>query len=132
MMPALSACTSSPVPGTRTTIDDVGRADDVDLVLADADGLDDDPVLAGRVEHVGRVVRRPRQPAEVAARGHAPDEHAVVAGVRLHADAVAEDRAAGERAGGIDGDDADRLAAPAQLQREPVHQRALAGARRAR
>ena len=34
----------------------------------------------------------------------------------LHADAVAQDRAAGEAAGGIDGDDGDRFAASAQFE----------------
>ena len=57
MMPALSACTSSPVPGTSIDDRDVGGADDVDFVLADADGLDDDDVLAGGVEHERRVAR---------------------------------------------------------------------------
>ena len=90
---------------------DVRGADDVDLVLADADGLDDDDVLAGGVEHERGVAGRARQSAEMPARRHAADEHAGVARVRLHADAVAEHRAAGERAGGIDGDDADRRAA---------------------
>ncbi len=47
-----------------------------------------------------------RQPAEVAARGHRADEHALVGGVLLHPDAVAEQRPAGERRRGIDGEDA--------------------------
>ena len=89
---------------------DVRRADDVHFVLADADGLDDDDVLARGVEDQRRVARRARQAAEMAARRHAADEHAGIAGVRAHADAVAEDGAAGERAGRIDGDDADRQA----------------------
>ena len=93
-MPALSACTSSPAPGHERHDRDVGGADDVDLVLADADGLDDDDVLAGGVEDERGFAGRAREAAEVAARRHAADEHAVVAGVRLHADAVAEDRAA--------------------------------------
>ena len=88
---------------------DVGGADDVDLVLADADGLDEDDVLAARVEHERGLAGRARQAAEMAARRHAADEHAVVAGMRLHAHAIAEDGAAGERAGRIDGDDADGL-----------------------
>ena len=49
----------------------------------------------------------------------------------LHADAVAEDRAAGERAGGIDGDDADRLPRLRQSAGEAVDERGLAGAGRA-
>ena len=106
-MPALSACTSSPRPGHQHHDRHVGRAHDVDFVLADADGLDEDDVLAGRVEDEGDLARRAREAAEVAARRHAADEHAGVARVRLHADAIAEDRAAAERARRIDRDDAD-------------------------
>ena len=39
------------------------------------------------------------------ARGHRPDEHAGVEADRFHANPVAEQRAAGEGAGGIDRDD---------------------------
>ena len=85
----------------------VGGADDVDLVLADADGLDDDDVLAGGVEHERDFAGRAREPAQMAARRHAADEHAGIARVRLHPHAIAEDRAAGERARRIDRDDAD-------------------------
>ena len=46
----------------------IGGADDVDFVLADADGLDDDDRLAGRVEDDRRVAGRARQAAEMAAR----------------------------------------------------------------
>ena len=112
MMPALSACTSSPVPGTSIDDRDVGGADDVHFVLADADGLDDDQRLAGGVEHQRDIAGRAREPADVPARRHAADEHVRVLGVRLHAQPIAEDRAAGERAGRIDGDHADGLAAP--------------------
>ena len=89
----------------------VGRPDDVDLVLADADRLDQDDVLAAGIEDQRHVAGRSRQAAEVAARRHAADEDARVAGVRLHADAIAENGAAAERAGRIDRDDADRLPA---------------------
>ena len=62
MMPALSACTSSPAAGHEHHDRDVGGADDVDFVLADADGLDDDDVLAGGVEHERGVARRRARP----------------------------------------------------------------------
>ena len=85
----------------------VGGAGDLDLDLADADGLDDDPRLARGVEHARRARRREREPAEVAAGGHRADVDAGVGGVVLHAHAVAEDRAAAERAGRVDGEHAD-------------------------
>ena len=46
----------------------------------------------------------------------------------LHADAIAEDGPAGERAGRIHGEDAHRLSRRAQVGDQPVHQGALAGA----
>ena len=58
------------------------------------------------------------KPAQRAARRHAADEDAGIAGQIEHADAVAEDGAAGERAGGIDGDDADRAAGLAEALRQ--------------
>ena len=73
---------------------DVGGADDVDFVLADADGLDDHDVVAGGVEHQRRVAGGARQPAEMPARRHAADEHA---GVRRRAPACAADRRAPRR-----------------------------------
>ena len=109
MIPALSACTSSPAARHQRDDRDVRHAHDVDFVLSDADGLDDDDVAARGVEDQRDFARRARQAAEMAARGHAADEHAGVAGVRLHADAIAEDRAAGIRAGRIDRDHGDRL-----------------------
>ena len=79
----------------------VRGANDVHFVLPDADRLDDDDVRPRRVEHERRVTRRARETAEVPARRHAADEHALVRGVRLHAHPVAQDGPAGERAGGI-------------------------------
>ena len=46
----------------------------------------------------------------------------------LHADAIAENGAAGVRAGGIDGDDSDFLAGFAIVSGEAVDERAFAGA----
>src|SRR4029077_2618490 len=86
----------------------VGLADDVELGLADPDRLDDDPGEAAGVHQLDHVTGGPGEPAEAAPRGHAPDEHVGVERVRLHADAVAQDRAAGEGARGIHRDHPDR------------------------
>ena len=51
----------------------VGGAGDLDLDLTDADRLDDDPRLAGRVEHPRRARRREREPAEVTPGRHRAD-----------------------------------------------------------
>src|SRR5271166_3037032 len=52
--------------------------------------------------------------------------------MRLHADAVAENRSAAEGTGGIDRHNANGLALLAILARNLIHQRALACSRRAR
>ena len=130
MMPALSACTSSPVPGTSITTETSARPHDVHFILADADRLDDDIVAAGGVQHERGVGGRARQPAEVTARGHAANEHAGIGGVALHADAVAQDRAAREGAGRIDRQDADGLA-DVRAARAPVDRPACSCRRRA-
>ena len=92
-----------------------------------------DDVLAGGVEDERGVAGRAREAAEMAARRHAADEHALVRRMRLHPQSIAEDRAAGERTGGIHGDDADRSS---RVRREvpvvqAIDERALAGAGRA-
>ena len=109
----------------------ISGAGDVDFVLPYADGFDRHEILPGRVEHEGGVGRRARQAAEMPARRHAADEHAGVLRVRLHAHAIAKHGAAGERAGGIDGEDTDGVAGLAPARDETIDQRALARARRA-
>jgi len=66
---------------------------------------------------------------ETPARGHTPDEDAGIGGMVLHADAVAEQRATREGAGGIDGDDRDPLPLRAERSGEGVDDRAFARAR---
>ena len=88
--------------GHQRQHDRVGVVDDVDLRLADADGLDQDVVLAGRVHHQRHLQGRLGEAAESAPRGHRADEDAGVEEVVGEADAVAEQGAAGEGAGGID------------------------------
>ena len=57
------------------------------------------------VEYERDVARRAREAAEMPARRHAADEHAFVAGVGLHAKAISQHGAAGERTRRIDGND---------------------------
>ena len=82
----------------------VGGRRDLDLALARADRLDEDEVEPARVEHRRGGPARRREPAGMAARGHRADEDVGVPGVGLHPDPVAEQRAAGDRARGIDRD----------------------------
>src|SRR5581483_3933210 len=72
------------------------------------------------------------EPAVAPARRQAPDEDAFVEEVRLHADAVAEDRPARERARGVDRDDADALSLRPEVGDETIDERRLAGAGGAR
>ena len=109
-MPAFTAWIASPMPGREQHQRGVGEAGDLDLGLADADGLHEHQVAARAVEHPHRLRGRRRQPAEVAPAGHRADVDAGVGGVVLHADPVAEDRPAGERAGRVDGEHADPAA----------------------
>ena len=108
MIPAFSAWIESPEPGISTSTTVSAIADHLDLALAGADRLEEDEVLAGRVEHEQRLQRRLREAAEVAARAHRADEDAGVEEVVGQADAVAEQRAVRERARRVDGDHADR------------------------
>jgi hypothetical protein len=62
----------------------------------------------------------------VTAGGHRADEHAVITGVALHPDAIAEQRAAGDRARRVDRDDRHGPLTPTQLGDQGSHQRALA------
>ena len=131
MIPAFSACTESPEPGIRTSTHLVGDAHHLDLALAGADRLEEDDVLAGRVEQQQRLERRLGQPAEVPARPHRADEHAGIEEVVDEADPVAEQRALRERARRIDRDDADRQLEAPNVPDERSDQRGLADARRA-
>ena len=123
-------CTSSPRPGTTSTSVHYRQPHHVDLVLAHAHRFDQHDLLAGGIQHQRRVGRGAREAAKESPRGHGANEDARIGGVPLHADAVAQHRAAGVRARGIDGDDAHRLPASAVVRRQPINERALARARR--
>ena len=64
------------------------------------------------------------------ARRHRSDEDVAIGGIGLHPDAIAEQRAAGDRARWIDGDDRDRPAGPPNLRDEGRDERGLARSRR--
>ena len=98
MMPALIACTSSPMPGTSTTTVTCARP-------AISTSSCPTPTVSMRTKSLPAASSRRAmsaggagQAAERAARGHGADEDAGVGVVLLHADAVAEDGAAGDAA----------------------------------
>ena len=109
----------------------VGDVDDVDLALTRADGFHQDEIAAGRVERIEHAHGGGREAAEMPAACQRAHEHAVIVEGRGHADAVAEDGAAGYGTGGIDGDDADGAAVGADVSDEGVEQGRFARARRA-
>ena len=69
------ACMESPHPGRHHDDGRVGGRRDLDLHLADADGLDDHDGHAGRAEQPDGVGHGERQPAQVPAGRHRADEH---------------------------------------------------------
>ena len=76
--------------GHQRQHDRVGVVDDVDLALADADGLEQDVVLARGVHQQRRLQRRLGEAAERAAGRHRADEDARVEEVVGEPDPVAE------------------------------------------
>ena len=109
----------------------IGCARDLDLVLANAHGFDDDHILAKRVQEQHHVEGAASQAAHDAARRHAAHEDPRVAVQLHHPHTIAEDRPARIRTGGIDRHDADRLATGAVLQCQSGRERRLAAAGRA-
>ena len=105
MTPDLSVWMPSPDSGTSTRTVESAMRGDIELALPDADGLDEDAVEARGIEQVAHLARRRGQTAEGATASHRPDVDALVERHGFHADAVAEQRAAGEGAGGVHGHD---------------------------
>ncbi len=110
---------------------DISQAHDIDFVLPNADGLDQDDIASGSIEHGSDISRCACQSAQRSARRHAANVNSRIGEVILHTDAVAQNRAARVRAGGIDRDDADGTILFAIVPRQLIDQRALSGARRA-
>ena len=91
MMPALMACTSSPMPGTSTTTVTSATSRHVHFVLSHADGFDDHAHPARPRDAAARQSAVAlRQAAQRAARGHGADEDSRIGVMGLHADAVAQ------------------------------------------
>ena len=130
MIPAFNACTESPEPGisTRSTVSAIPITS-ISL-WPGADRLEQDEILARRVEQERRLQGRLRQTAEVAARPHRADEDLGVEEVVREADPVAEQRSLRERARRVDRDHAHRPPQTAHVPDERAHERRLADAGR--
>ncbi len=84
---------------------DVRHPRDVELGLPHAHGLDQDPVEPRGVEQIAHLPGGGGEPAERPPASHGADVDTLIEGDGFHPDAVAEERAAGERAGGVHGHD---------------------------
>ena len=82
--------------------DAIRQLHDINFVLPNANSLDEYLVFASGIEQQRDFRGRARQASQESARRHRANEHACVAGVPLHANAITENRAAGVRASGID------------------------------
>ena len=110
----------------------LGAAGDVELRLPHADRFDEDAIETERLEDVGHLFRRRGEAAEGAAGRHRADEHAGIEAHRLHADAVAEQRATGERARRVHRNHRDAEILPAVALHEALGEGALPRSRRSR
>jgi hypothetical protein len=107
----------------------VDEVDDLRITLADAGGFDDDEVVALPLEERDAVLEHDARRRVLAARRHRAHEHAMAA-QRVHADAVAEQRAAGAATRRIDREhgNAHLRECLQEAQHEFVDDRGLAGA----
>src|SRR6266853_2269162 len=106
----------------------IGEADDVNFILANADGFDEDLMLARGVEKQRDFGGGASEAAKKSARSHGANENAGVTGVALHADTIAEDCSAGVGTGGIYGDDTDAFVLLAMLGGDAIDQCAFSRA----
>src|SRR4029077_13191470 len=85
-------------------------------------------LLAGGIEKQSDFRGRSRQSPQKSARRHRADEHAAIASMSLHPDAIAEDRPARVRTCRIDRDNADLFLLRAIVSAQAIDKSAFAGA----
>src|SRR5271157_1236911 len=84
----------------------VGGVINIDFILANADGFNENVIKAECVEDGDRVLRGPRDATQLPPARHAADEHLSLRITFFHANAIAEQGAPREWARGIDAHDA--------------------------
>ena len=112
--------------GQRQHTEAVDRRMHGRLGLADADGLHQHHVVAGRLQDRDRVGGRAGDTTERSGRWRGSNEGAVVGGQPGHTGLVAQDRSARDRAGGVDRQHADPVAGAGQPGAQGVDERRLA------
>jgi len=103
----------------------VGGPGDIQFRLSDADRLEDDVVETRRVHHRRDARSGAGQSAQSTTGRHAANEDAFPDPQTLHANAVAQKRAASEGAGRIDGDDPDGASLIQEVLGQAIDERAL-------
>ena len=109
----------------------VGQAHDIDFILADPHGFEQEPLLAAGLDHGGYLRRAAGEPTQRAAGGHAAHIKAGIGIVLSHPDAISQDGSPGKGAGGVDGNHSDGRLLRAIPVSQPIDQGALTGAGRA-
>ncbi len=104
----------------------VDHARDGGLGLADADGLHQHHVVAGRLHHHHRLAGGTGHPAERARGGRGADERGRVDGELLHPGLVAQDGAARAAGGRVDGEHRDPVAEAGEHGAERLDEGGLA------
>jgi hypothetical protein len=112
-------------PGNQHDNGDIGELDDIDFVLPDSDGLDENGVSSRRVKNANNVCCGSGEPPQGTARGHASNKDSGIRRKRIHPDAIAEDRTSCEGAAWVYCDDS-YLGIVLPVRRgEAVHERAF-------
>lgn len=125
---ALDALQFVALAGGGESDERVGHVGDIGFALADADGFDENDVVAGGFAHEHALAGFAGDAAEGAGAGRGADVRVRVGGEVGHAGFVAEDAAAGDAARGVDGEDGDAVAGTNQLRAERFDEGAFARA----
>ena len=124
-------CNSSPAPASKSSRKKSTMERKRDFALPDADAFNQNNVEPGCFAKKHRLARAPGHPANVVARGRRADEGARFAAENFHARLVAQNAAAGEFAGRINGQHRHRLALADEVTAEGFDEGAFADTRRA-
>ncbi len=104
---------------------DIRQPHNIHFILTHADRFNQQARFAARLHHGSNIRRRRCQSSKKSPRGHAANVKPRIGVMALHANSIAQDRAARERTGRVHRHNADGLLFGAVMRRQPIHQRAL-------